>query len=50
VDFATSYLQEIEKVTRQDVIQAARKYLGEGRYCLVVKARRAADEEERAGR
>jgi len=50
VDFATSYLAEIEKVTRQDVIQAARKYLGPGRYCLVVKARRQAGDDERAGR
>ncbi len=50
VDFATGYLEEIEKVTRQDVIQAARKYLGSGRYCLVVKARGATRDEERATR
>jgi zinc protease len=48
VDFATTYVQEIEKVTRQDVIQAARKYLGPGRYCLIVKARRPAGEEKRS--
>ena len=39
VDFATGYLREIDRVTREDVVAAARKYFGPGYYCLILKAR-----------
>ncbi len=45
VDFATGYLAEIDKVTRQDVVQAAQRYFGPGHYCLILQARSAARQE-----
>ncbi|HXE72868.1 MAG TPA: pitrilysin family protein [Candidatus Nitrosotenuis sp.] len=36
VDFALTYLEQIEKVTRQDVVRAAQKYLGPGFYTLIL--------------
>ncbi len=52
MDFATGYLREIDKVTRQDVVEAALKYFGPGYYCLILKARTGTeqDEEKRASR
>ncbi len=46
MDFATGYLAEIEKVTREEVIQAARRYFGPGFYCLILQGRSAPEPEE----
>lgn len=41
LDFATGYLAEVDKVTREDVVAAARKYFGPGYYSLTLQARGA---------
>ncbi|MBQ7529399.1 insulinase family protein [bacterium] len=41
VEFIDTYLQKIEKVTREEVIDTAKKYFGEGRYCLQLKGQPA---------
>ncbi|MCR5661031.1 MAG: insulinase family protein [bacterium] len=50
--FTDSYLQQIDKVTREDVMAAAEKYMGKGYYCLTVmghdKKQSQASEEENA--
>lgn len=39
VDFTSSYLQEVDRVDREAVVQAARQYLGGGYYSLIVRPR-----------
>lgn len=48
--FTDTYLKQIDKVTREDVIAAAEKYMGKGYYCLTVmghdKKKQAQEDEE----
>jgi len=40
MNFATTYLAEVKKVTKADIVAAARKYLGRNHYNLVLRAPR----------
>lgn len=52
VSFIDGYLREIDKVTREDVMKAAEKYLGGGYYYVLLKGQspKADKTEEESGR